>query len=47
MNNLKMIYPNLLESQSYYNNTECANHFKGNIKNSPVKSDNFFEFSEF
>ena len=36
MNNLKIIYPNLLENQSYYNNTECANHFNGNIKNSPV-----------
>ena len=36
MNNLKIIYPNLLETQSYYNKAECANHFKGNIKNSPA-----------
>lgn len=36
MNSLKMIYPNLLETQSFYNNTEPDNYFKGNIKNSPM-----------
>lgn len=36
MNALRMIYPNLLENQKFFNNTEHTNHFDGNIRKSPL-----------